>query len=701
MVGFLGKQFLLSGTGWSANAEEHSTVTLKDGTVITGYFTSNGGPMSFFSFNPKTKVTTDLGGYGNFSVNYSDPYLIATDDGGFRVVYNEIAVNGGLFYRQYDANGTLNGPVQTLVTGWIEGARTYDTSTGFFTSYRDRTSGADPEYVGAFYNDAGVLLKTFDFADGKAVGGFAHPAPQATVLSNGNLAVVWQKSNLDGSFLQIFKPNGNLVGAEKPLGNIALHLHPKVIETHPDGGFVVAHVPVTAPPGGGISIIERIVIQKYGNNGKKSGPEINFLTDDGEGSKITSSTNFDVAFTKGGLIALAWTGQGVNPVNGTDVYFAVLSAKGNVIVGPQLADETLNDDQLDVQFNYLKNGNVFLTFKDDATVQFSHVASIQGRFVVDPDYIWEGDGQNNTKTGTDGDDVLLGLAGADTLNGGKGEDLLRGGAGDDVLLGGTRSDLLYGGGNDDKLSGEKGNDTLLGEAGDDILKGGAGDDDMRGGSGNDTILGGSGADTAYGGDGADEISGQGGADKLYGGAGNDKVSGGAGNDTVEGGDGKDVLQGNAGFDNLSGGTGKDTLLGGEGNDILRGGADNDVLRGGRGDDQLYGDDGDDKVYGEAGNDTFHGERGNDALFGGGGADVFLFAASNFDHDRIKDFTAGVDVLDMGVLAFGLEASGGSIRARDVGAGVKFSVDSDNWVIIENLTLADLTEGVDYIITNPF
>lgn len=701
MVGFLGKQFLLSGIGWSANAEEHSTVTLKDGTVITGYFTSNGGPMKFYSFNPKTKVTTDLGGYGNFTTNYSDPYLIASDDGGFKVVHNVVGPGGGLLYRQFNADGTPNGLVQTLATGWIDDTRSYDTSTGFFTSYRDRTSGADPEYVGEFYNDAGVLLKTFDFAAGKAIGGFAHPTPQATVLTNGNLAVVWQKSNLDGSFLQIFKPNGNLVGAEKPLGNIDLNVGPQVIETLPGGGFVVAHVPVTAPPGGGVSIFERIVIQKYGNNGKKSGPEINFQTDDGQGSKINSFTNFDVAFTKSGLIALAWTGEGVNPVNGTDVFFAVLTARGNVIVGPQLADETLNDDQLDVQFNYLKNGNIFLTFKDDATVQFNYVASIQGRFVVDPDYIWEGDGNNNTKVGTDGDDVLLGLAGVDALNGGKGEDLLRGGAGDDVLRGGTRSDLLYGDGGDDKLSGEKGNDTLLGDAGDDILKGGSGDDDMRGGAGNDTILGGTGDDTAYGGDGADEISGQGGADKLYGGAGNDKVSGGTGSDTLEGNDGKDVLQGNAGFDNLWGGAGKDTLWGGEGTDILRGGADNDVLHGGRGDDQLYGDDGDDKVYGDAGNDTFLGEAGNDTLFGGAGADTFRFVAANFGHDRIKDFKAGVDVLDMAYLALSLQSSGGSINVRDVAAGVKFAADVDNWVIVENLTLADLTEGVDYIITSPF
>lgn len=648
MVGFLGKQVLLSGSGLGANAEEHSTVTLKDGTIITGYFTSNSGPMSLYSFNPITKVTTNLGGYGDFSSNFSDPYLLASDDGGFKIIYNTISMTGGLCYRQYDKDGALVGAETTLDTGWIDSARSYDITNGFFVSYRDRTAEpGEPEYVGAFYNDAGTLIQSYDFTTGRTAGGIAHPEPQATLLSNGNLAVVWQKTNLDGSFLQIYKPNGTKAGGEKHLDNIPLHDHPKVIQALPDGGFVVAHAPLTIVPGG-ISTLGPIVIQKYANGGKKVGPEITFDTIGDAASDIVSDTNFDVAFTKEGLIAIAWTGKGATPSDGTDVYFAILSPTGRLIVGPHAADLTLGDDQLDVQFNTMKNGNLFLTFRDDATLQFHYVASIQGRFIVEPDYIWEGNGNANTKSGTTGNDVLLGLAGNDTLSGGKG---------DDTISGGARLDVLYGEAGDDKLSGDKGNDTLYGGTGNDILKGGDGDGDLRGAAGGDTIRGGAGDDLAYGG---------------------------KGNDTIDGGDGID------------------RLVGGDGLDILRGGDDNDVLRGGTGDHQLYGDDGNDKLFGEAGNDTFHDEKGNDALFGGAGADTFQFNSAEFGRDRIKDFQVGVDVLDMGLLAYGLENSGnGSITATNVAAGAKFTLDSANWVIIENLTLAQLTEGVDYIIENPF
>jgi len=75
--------------------------------------------------------------------------------------------------------------------------------------------------------------------------------------------------------------------------------------------------------------------------------------------------------------------------------------------------------------------------------------------------------------GTDGDDVLTGVAGRENeahyFNAGQGNDTVTGGNGDDFLVGG---------------------------AGNDVLNGGAGDDSFIGGGGNDTIDGGTGFDTA-------------------------------------------------------------------------------------------------------------------------------------------------------------------------------------------------------------
>jgi Ca2+-binding RTX toxin-like protein len=61
-------------------------------------------------------------------------------------------------------------------------------------------------------------------------------------------------------------------------------------------------------------------------------------------------------------------------------------------------------------------------------------------------------------SGSDGDDILVGLAGNDNLNGGSGADLLLAGDGDDTLTGGAGNDVLSGG---------RGADTFYFNAGDD------------------------------------------------------------------------------------------------------------------------------------------------------------------------------------------------------------------------------------------
>ena len=53
-------------------------------------------------------------------------------------------------------------------------------------------------------------------------------------------------------------------------------------------------------------------------------------------------------------------------------------------------------------------------------------------------------------------------------------------------------------------------------------------------------------------------------------------------------------------------------------------------------------------------------------------------------------------------AYALQLSGGGdIQVKQVSAGVKFIIDANNWVLIEDVTLAELTEGVDYFIDSPF
>ncbi len=132
--------------------------------------------------------------------------------------------------------------------------------------------------------------------------------------------------------------------------------------------------------------------------------------------------------------------------------------------------------------------------------------------------------------------------------------------------------------------------------------------------------------------GADRIRLAGGHDLFTAGGGNDLMRGNAGNDTLIGGLGQDTVEGGSGHDSLTGDGGNDRLSGQGGQDILAGGTGNDLLNGGEGADRLLG---------AAGADGLTGGRGNDTLSGGGGADRFIFSRSE-GHDRITDFTAGLD-----------------------------------------------------------
>ena len=87
------------------------------------------------------------------------------------------------------------------------------------------------------------------------------------------------------------------------------------------------------------------------------------------------------------------------------------------------------------------------------------------------------------------------------------------------------------------------------------------------------------------------------------------------------------------IDNATGGSGNDTIIGNDVANVLKGGAGNDTLSGG------------------GGNDTLIGGPGVDIMTGGDGADTFVFAAGDSSpavgqHDRITDFTPGVDHIDL-------------------------------------------------------
>ncbi len=331
------------------------------------------------------------------------------------------------------------------------------------------------------------------------------------------------------------------------------------------------------------------------------------------------------------------------------------------------------------------------------------------------------DNSNDVINGQRGNDIIDGKSGNDLLRGGAGNDTLIGGAGDDVLLDNsdlTGDNLLSGGDGNDFLSTSgtispaaidgidfygyvSGNNTLNGGAGDDKLSAdlSTGDNLLSGGDGNDSLS----ASGFYGYEVAFiPVSGN---NTLNGGAGNDtlNIDYSTGNNLLSGDDGNDFLsasiarneglgQSNAasGNNTLDGGVGNDTLFAdySTGNSLLNGGDGNDFLSAitALGNDTLDGGNGNDTIKGGNGNDILAGGNGNDSLYGGNGIDTFAFTNYSEGVDRVYDFNATNERIQVSADNFGgrLSSSIGSLQASQFTIGTSATT-SDQRFIYNNAT----------------
>jgi len=100
----------------------------------------------------------------------------------------------------------------------------------------------------------------------------------------------------------------------------------------------------------------------------------------------------------------------------------------------------------------------------------------------------------------------------------------------------------------------------------------------------------------------------------------------------EGTSGDDLLIGGGGNDVLNGRAGNDTLRGMDGTDTLIGGDGNDVIEGGATPadlrDVIYGGNGNDQIDGGYGNDELRGDNGNDTITGASGVDTIIGGAGD-------------------------------------------------------------------------
>jgi Ca2+-binding RTX toxin-like protein len=321
--------------------------------------------------------------------------------------------------------------------------------------------------------------------------------------------------------------------------------------------------------------------------------------------------------------------------------------------------------------------------------------------------------------GDGGDDSLFGGDENDELDGGPGIDQLTGGAGDDVYLVDDSADLVIeadGEGEDEvrtttvayalpghveKLSGMSDlGQVLTGNALDNFIAGGTGDDVLTGGAGNDVLDGGWGGADIHRfarGDGDDVVREpwweseqnaiefasdilpanvtviQSGWDIVL------VVDQGGGSvtlvDQVRWSPVKEVTFG----DGSSWGYAEilaRSMIGTDQADVRIGTGQDDLLMGMGGDDQLDGDWGNDVLNGGDGNDILMGGWGSDQLTGGAGADVFLFRLHELNSssaaDRILDFVAGEDVIDVSGLDADWTTGWGVYEAFTFIGGAAFS-----------------------------
>jgi Ca2+-binding RTX toxin-like protein len=349
----------------------------------------------------------------------------------------------------------------------------------------------------------------------------------------------------------------------------------------------------------------------------------------------------------------------------------------------------------------------------------------------------------NTLNGGAGNDQLYARAseGNNLLSGGNGNDILDASLIDTVMgywfIASSGNNSLNGGAGDDTLyaGNLEGNNLLNGDDGNDYLSS-SGYDDYKvyysfSSSGNNTLNGGIGNDTLR----AEYSTGN---NLLSGGDGNDYLS--ISGYFIQYSN-FDVYDPTSGNNTLNGGAGDDTLLAeySTGNNLLSGGDGNDSLYlspsspdtapsylvtqtvdGGKGDDLLSidytnatggisstfnattnvgsitagtygvsyknierlnisGTAYDDNIVGSNGNDILTGGYANDSLYGGSGIDTFAFNSFNEGVDRLYDFNATNERIQVSAYYFGGGLSIGSLKANQFRIGTSATTSTQRFI----------------------
>ncbi|MHC5755194.1 MAG: beta strand repeat-containing protein [Nostoc sp.] len=432
----------------------------------------------------------------------------------------------------------------------------------------------------------------------------------------------------------------------------------------------------------------KVVLQNFALENLDNLVQIGNIVFDGQTTTTDSFDVFDANSTQSTIFkknTVTFLNDLSNNVNGFDNSDDVINGQG----GDDIIDGKSGNDMLRGSAG---NDTLIGGFGDDVLSDYSDLTG---------DNLLSGNDGNDflstsgITTGLGRGDYFYGyVSGNNTLIGGAGDDQLRAGfsTGDNLLSGGDGNDFLdasglfqfevslYTASGNNSLNGGAGNDTLnidysrgnnlvSGDDGNDFLSASIASNDFLGqdfaASGNNTLDGGAGNDTL-------NINYSRGDNLLSGGNGNDSLSASEafGNNTLNGGDGNDYL-------NIDYSKGKNLLSGDDGNDFL---SAINVL----GNNTLDGGNGNDTIKGGNGNDYLTGGFGNDGLYGGDGTDTFAFKSYTEGVDRLYDFNATNEVIQILTAGFSGGLSSGSLKAGQFTIGTSTTTSNQRF-IYDNIT----------------
>ncbi|MEQ1620531.1 MAG: calcium-binding protein [Methylococcales bacterium] len=259
---------------------------------------------------------------------------------------------------------------------------------------------------------------------------------------------------------------------------------------------------------------------------------------------------------------------------------------------------------------------------------------------------------NDSITGSQFDDVLLGFAGSDTLNAGNGNDTLDGGKGADILSGGLGDDTYVVDNIADQITENpnEGIDTVKTSLNNYVL----------GSTFENLTLIGSSKLTATANEQDNVIIGNAGTNVLNALAGNDTLDGGKGTDTLIGGLGDDIYIINSKTDKLIelSDEGIDTvkssvsysLVDTDGKKGINGGNIENLMLTGTANIDATGNALSNNLLGNSGNNVLNGGAGVDTLNGGTGSDTYLINSS-IEHSQAEIADTGSAVGDIDEVRF--------------------------------------------------